>query len=215
MRAPTCKTTRPAATRISSKARPTQPSRAGTLPPPSSQALVDFARVDGLTVSPDVSVTGRKLYRRFNGSGPYKFCQTMNAGSTFTGDSLPNASLGASAPSANTAISAAVAVSAIAAGVAPTSGRKLYRTKANASQLQLLATLANNTTTTYTDTTPDASLGANVPVGDTSGITQPSGQVVAGSTTLLLAALAAPIPRAAGARPAHKSFAMAACRATC
>ncbi len=168
---------------------------AGTLPPPSSQALVNFARVDGLTVSPDVSVTGRKLYRRFNGSGPYKFCQTMNAGSTFTSDSLPNASLGANAPSANTAISAAVAVSAIAAGVAPTTGRKLYRTKANASQLQLLATLANNTTTTYTDTTPDASLGANVPVGDSSGITQPSGQVVAGSTTLLLAG-------AGGANPA-------------
>lgn len=41
--------------------------------------------------------------------------------------------------------------------------RKIYRTAAGGSQHKLLATLSDNTTTTYTDNTVDGSLGANVP----------------------------------------------------
>lgn len=78
-----------------------------------------------------------------------------------------------------------VSVSVIAAGVSPTTSRKLYRTVVGGSQLKLVATIADNTTTTYTDSTADGSLGANMPTGDTSGLTQPSGQVNAGSTSLL------------------------------
>ena len=44
-----------------------------------------------------------------------------------------------------------------------TVGRKLYRTVANGSQLKLLATIADNSTTTYGDLVLDANLGANVP----------------------------------------------------
>ena len=54
-------------------------------------------------------------------------------------------------------------MSAIAAGPAGTTARKLYRTVAGGSQLKLVTTLADNVTTTYTDSTPDASLGANAP----------------------------------------------------
>ena len=68
--------------------------------------------------------------------------------------------------------------------------RKLYRTAANQAQLKLLTTLANNTATTHTDTLADASLGANVPASDTSGLQQPAGQVPAGSTTLPVAGTA-------------------------
>lgn len=41
--------------------------------------------------------------------------------------------------------------------------RKIYRTTAGGSVYKLLTTLADNTTTTYTDNTADAGLGANAP----------------------------------------------------
>ncbi len=91
------------------------------------------------------------------------------------------------APTANTTTGTAVLVSGVALGASGTTLRKIYRTAVNGSQLKLLTTIANNTATTYADTLADGSLGANVPTSDTSGLTQPSGQVNAGSTTLLLA----------------------------
>jgi hypothetical protein len=66
------------------------------------------------------------------------------------------------------------------------------------SQLKLLATIADNTTTTYTDSTADASLGANAPTSDISGLTQPSGQVLAGSTSLPVASAGAPFAATGG-----------------
>jgi hypothetical protein len=45
--------------------------------------------------------------------------------------------------------------------------RKIYRTAASASTLKLALTIADNTTTTATDTTADASLGATMPTTDT------------------------------------------------
>lgn len=53
--------------------------------------------------------------------------------------------------------------------VSGVTSRKLYRTVAGGSQHKLLATLSDNTTTTYQDNIADASLGANVPTTDTSG----------------------------------------------
>jgi hypothetical protein len=63
--------------------------------------------------------------------------------------------------------------------------RKIYRTAANAGQLKLLTTLADNVTTSYLDSTADASLGVNAPIADTSGL-QADGQVPAGSTELIV-----------------------------
>lgn len=79
------------------------------------------------------------------------------------------------------------AVAGIAIGPSGTTARKVYRTAAGAAQLKLHSTIADNTTTTATDSTADASLGANVPTTDTSGIAQPAGQVNAGSTSILTA----------------------------
>jgi hypothetical protein len=42
--------------------------------------------------------------------------------------------------------------------------RKLYRTAAGGSQLKLVATIADNTTTTYDDNNLDGTLGANIPL---------------------------------------------------
>jgi hypothetical protein len=93
----------------------------------------------------------------------------------------------ATAPTSDNTVGRRVALTAIATGPSPTTARKLYRTVVNGTLLKLLTTLADNTTTTYTDATADGSLGAAAPTSDLSGLTQPSGQVRAGSTSLLLA----------------------------
>src|SRR4030095_6992809 len=67
----------------------------------------------------------------------------------------------------------------------------LYRTAASASGLQLLTTLADNTTTTFLDALADAALGAIPPASDASGLAHPPGQVPAGSPTLIVAGAAA------------------------
>lgn len=91
------------------------------------------------------------------------------------------------APVANTTATNQIALSNIALGGAAVTQRKVYRTAADLAQLKLLTTIANNTATTYLDTLADASLGANVPTSDTSGLTQPAGQVLPGATTLPVA----------------------------
>lgn len=60
-----------------------------------------------------------------------------------------------------------VTVSGIPLGGSAVTARKLYRTAANGSTYLLLATIADNTTTTYTDNTADASLGAEAPATNT------------------------------------------------
>lgn len=67
-------------------------------------------------------------------------------------------------------------------------GRKLYRTTANGTQLKLLGTINDNTTTTFLDTVTDAALGVNAPVTDTSGI-QGGGQINAGATAILVSSV--------------------------
>jgi len=67
-------------------------------------------------------------------------------------------------------------------GPPTTTSRKIYRTVAgNTGTWKLVGTVSNNTTTTYTDTTADASLGADAPSTNTSLI----GNVNVGSTTVM------------------------------
>lgn len=56
-----------------------------------------------------------------------------------------------------------IVLSHIPLGPAGTTARKIYRTAANGTSLLLVATISDNTTTTYTDTIADASLGAAYP----------------------------------------------------
>lgn len=133
-------------------------------------------------------VTSRKVYRTAAGGSQLKLLTTLadNTTTTFT-DTVTDASLGANVPVANTATANQVAVSSIPIGAASVTSRKVYRTVGAGSQLKLLTTIADNTTTTYADSTADGSLGANVPITDASGLTQASGNVNAGSTTLIVA----------------------------
>ncbi len=143
-------------------------------------------------------VTARNLYRTPVGGAGLKFLATIADNTTQEYvDALADGSLGAAPPTVGTALADQVAISAVSLGPAGVTSREIYRTRVNASQLQLQQTIANNTATVgVQDATPDASLGANVPTSDTSGLTQPTGQVNAGSTSLLTAG--APFPAAGG-----------------
>lgn len=68
---------------------------------------------------------------------------------------------------ADKTVNGKVALSAIPIGGSLVTSRKIYRTTAGGSTYLLLTTLADNTTTTYTDNTADASLGAGAPSSNT------------------------------------------------
>lgn len=85
------------------------------------------------------------------GTYQYKVSYTTTLGETALG---PNASV------ATTLNNQAVNITGLPLGPVGTLGRKLYRTVVGGSTYLLLTTLADNTTTSYSDTTPDASLGA-------------------------------------------------------
>lgn len=144
-------------------------------------------------------VTQRKIYRTVAGGSQLKLAHTLadNTTTTWT-DTVTDASLGVNVPVANTATANRVSVSGIPIGGTGVTQRKLYRTATGASQLKLLTTIADNTTTTYADSTADASLGANAPGSDASGLAQPEGQVAPGSTSIVVANTSA--FRAAGGR---------------
>lgn len=68
---------------------------------------------------------------------------------------------------ADKSVNGKVSLTAIPLGGALVTSRKLYRTAAAGSTYLLLATIADNSTTTYTDNIADASLGAGVPSTNT------------------------------------------------
>ncbi|MBI3936772.1 MAG: hypothetical protein HY323_07325 [Betaproteobacteria bacterium] len=71
---------------------------------------------------------------------------------------------------ADKTVNGKVALTAIPVGGSAATSRRLWRNKIAAqNSFFLLATLADNTTTTYTDNTADASLGAGAPTTNTTG----------------------------------------------
>lgn len=96
-------------------------------------------------------------------NGAHRYCATFvtAAGETQAG------TVSAAVTVADKAINGQVALSAIPVGGALVTARKLYRTAAGGSTYLLLATLANNTATTYTDNLADSALGAQAPTANT------------------------------------------------
>jgi hypothetical protein len=117
-------------------------------------------------------VTARKIYRTVAGdTGDYKLVDTIadNVTTTYEDDTA-DAGLGAVTPTDN-GTSGQVALTAIPAGPAGVTSRKIYRTvTGDGGNHKLLTTLSDNTTTTYTDNTADASLGADVPTTNTAAL---------------------------------------------
>lgn len=68
---------------------------------------------------------------------------------------------------ADKTVNGKVALSGIPIGGALVTARELYRTSANGSTYLLLATLADNTTTVYTDNIADSALGVGAPTSNT------------------------------------------------
>jgi hypothetical protein len=66
-------------------------------------------------------------------------------------------------------------LSTIQVGPAGVTARRIYRTVRGGAQLKLVATIADNTTTTYDDHTADGALGANAPTTNTAAL--PKNQV--------------------------------------
>ena len=75
----------------------------------------------------------------------------------------------ASVTVADKTVNGQVALTDIPLGGGSVTARKLYRTVAGGSTYMLLATIANNTATTYTDNIADSALGAGAPTTNTTG----------------------------------------------
>lgn len=98
-------------------------------------------------------------------AGAYRYRATFVTADGETEGGVVSSAVTVSAPGTN----GQIALSAIPLGGALVTARKLYRTAANGSDYLLLATIANNTATTYTDNIADASLGVGVPTSNTTG----------------------------------------------
>ena len=70
---------------------------------------------------------------------------------------------------ADKSVNGKVTLTAIPLGGSSVTARKLYRTAADGSTYLLLVTIADNTTTIYTDNIADASLGVGAPTTNTTG----------------------------------------------
>lgn len=155
----------------------------GATIPSSSTAIYRSATVN-VVASADALVTNIRIYRTAAGGSTFKkVADIANTTGAYI-DTLADASLGSTELGAATALYLAADLTGIAVGPSGTTQRKVYRTAVNGSTYGLLTTIANNTATTYTDTTADGSLGAAPPVTDTSGLTTANGEVAAGSTSI-------------------------------
>lgn len=163
----------------------------GGAPPTANNTGKGSSSLTNIPVSPSSIVTHVDLYREFNnaGAGTAKFLTSVTNGTTSLVDGLGNASLGALIPATNTATANRVTV-AWPAGPAAVTNIEVFRTPIGSSQLKLVTAIAGNAAGSVVDATPDASLTTNAPTSDTSGLTQPGGQVNPGSPTLIVASTA-------------------------
>lgn len=127
---------------------------------------------------------GRRIYRTVAGGADYRLVQQINnnSDSTFL-DTVADKDLGSPAPLRSTAGSSAVTVSNLPIGPGDVTRRILYRTAAGKTDLQFVATIADNTTTSFTDTRADTGLGKAPEGVSTIG-------ALAGQTTLALSSVA-------------------------
>ena len=143
--------------------------------------------ITGLVNGP-YGATGKKVWRTVSGGSQLKLLTTLATDDSYI-DLLADAALGANAPVSATAIFGSITYTNIPAGQSGVvTSRKVYRSVIGGSDPLLLTTLADNSTHEYgPNSTADGSLGAAAPVTDTSGLSQPAGQVAAGSTSVPVA----------------------------
>jgi hypothetical protein len=121
----------------------------------------------------DARVTKMRLYRTKAGGGGtfYRLAEfTLPVPSSYT-DTTADSSLGAACPMVpnGTDPGCKVQVTSIPIGPAGVTGRKIYRRPGATGIAKYVATISNNTATSFLDTVLDASLGADIPGSNTTG----------------------------------------------
>jgi hypothetical protein len=136
---------------------------------PARPAIAGPGLTSQLTV-PTAATATASLAAGNLGSGLYRYVVTfVNANG--------ETSAGAEATTTTDGTHQQVALTAIPTGAAGTTSRKVYRTSVAgaAGTNKLLTTIADNSTTTYTDNTADGSLGAQVPPNNSTGLKEVAG----------------------------------------
>jgi hypothetical protein len=160
----------------------------GAAPPSTNTTARQSSQLTNIPVSASPLVTHVDLYREFNNAGAAtaRFLTSQVNGTTSIYDGLPNASLGGLMPSSNTTTANQVNVT-WPAGPTAVTNIELFRTPIGSTELKKFAAAAGNAAGSVVDATPDASLTTTAPTSDTSGLTQPSGQVNPGAPALPVA----------------------------
>ena len=130
--------------------------------PSSNSTGEPYRRVPLTLVGGPAGTTKRSLYRQFNGAGPFKLVATLNDNTTGSYvDTKVNSALGATMPTVNTTGTAVqrVPLTNIPTGPLGVVARKIYR-RMGGGWHYLVTSLNDNTTTVYTDATPNSGLGA-------------------------------------------------------
>jgi hypothetical protein len=153
-----------------------------TLPSNASLGFTNITQTDQLQISVTTSINPAlytNIYRTVGNGAIYYLeaegISAANLGGYVVGLTSDAALITqATAPVANTTQTQQVNLSSIPVS-SPTPGgvvigRNIYRTAVNASQLKLLTTIADDTTTVFTDITADVSLGVNAPTVNTAFI---------------------------------------------
>lgn len=132
-------------------------------------AMGRYGIVSSIPAGPTGTVARRVYRTKAGGSGYYLVGQIDNntAGVSFT-DVTPDGALTVTAPVSNLN-GKQVALTSIPTGPTGTLGRRLWRTKAGGSAYFLIGQLDNNSTTTFTDNTPNDALTQSAPLVATAG----------------------------------------------
>jgi uncharacterized phiE125 gp8 family phage protein len=123
---------------------------------------LDASNVEPVPTAPTVAL-GSGAGNVDNGAHRYRVTFVTATGETDGGD------ISVAVTVVDHTVNGQVSLTAIALGGSAVTARKIYRTAAGGSTYLLLAMLADNTTTTYTDNIADASLGAGVPSSNSTG----------------------------------------------
>jgi hypothetical protein len=150
--------------------------------------------VSGIPISPEPLVTHVDMFREFNNAGAAtaKLAFSVTNGTTSATDTVANSGLGATVPATNTATANQIALSGIAVGPSGTTERDVYMSPVGGGTRRLALNIPNNTATTGTITMSDATLAGQSaePISDTSGLTQPTGQINPGASSVVVSGTA-------------------------
>lgn len=122
---------------------------------------IDAALTEPEPPAPTVALAGAGAGNVDNGAHRYRVTFVTADGETAGGD------ISSAVTVADKTADGKVSISAIPIGGSLVTSRKLYRTAAGGATYLLLAAIADNTTTTYTDNIADSALGAEAPSTDT------------------------------------------------